>query len=135
MPHTHSTTAGPIDAPARPADLPPGRIIVIGDSHIGLSAGSEKPVVAWTDRLQALAPRALYLNGDLFHYLIAHAKFVTASVEKVFDRFRALRDSGIPVHYVEGNRDFFLRNSFVERSVTDVGIEYEIDAGDRKYLI
>jgi len=112
-----------------------GQIFVIGDSHIGLSAGSETGIVTWIDRLEALQPRALYLNGDLFHYLIAHPKFYTSAVEKVFDRFRRLRDSGVPVHYVEGNRDFFIRGSFAEKSVTDVAFEYAVPAGDRKYLI
>ena len=112
-----------------------GQIFVIGDSHIGLADGSEKPVNAWLDRLAALAPRALYLNGDLFHYLIAHPKFKTSSVEKVMDKFREIRDRGIAIHYVEGNRDFFLRNSFVEDSVTDVGLEYAVPAGTNRYLI
>ena len=110
-------------------------IYVIGDSHIGLSDGSERPVNAWLDRLAALKPKALYLNGDLFHYLIAHEKFRTKSVDAVMARFRELRDSGVAVHYVEGNRDFFLRGSFVEDSVTDVAIEYAIPAGTKKYLI
>jgi UDP-2,3-diacylglucosamine hydrolase len=112
-----------------------GQIFVIGDSHIGLSEGSEKPILAWIERLIALRPRALYLNGDLFHYLIADPKFYTPPVEKVFARLRDLRDSGIPVHYVEGNRDFFLHGSFAEEAVTDVGLEYPIEAGGRKYLI
>ena len=112
-----------------------GRVYVIGDSHIGLKDGAEKKVVAWIDRLEKLAPQALYLNGDLFHYLIAHRKFYTPAVGKVFDRFRALRDSGVPVHYVEGNRDFFLKGSFAEDSVTDVALEYEIAAGPKKYLV
>ena len=112
-----------------------GQIFVIGDSHIGLSEGSEKPILAWIDRLVALQPRALYLNGDLFHYLIADPKFYTAPVERVFARLRELRDSGVPVHYVEGNRDFFLHGSFAEKAVTDVALEYPIDAGGQKYLI
>lgn len=115
--------------------IPPGRIFVIGDSHIGLSDGSEKPVNAWLDRMAALAPRALYLNGDLFHYLIAHSKFTTTSVEKVMAKFKELRDGGIAIHYVEGNRDFFLKGSFVEDVVTDVGMEYTIGAGTNRYLI
>ncbi|HEX2059614.1 MAG TPA: metallophosphoesterase [Thermoanaerobaculia bacterium] len=110
-------------------------IYVIGDSHIGLSDGSEKPVIAWLDRFAALRPRALYLNGDLFHYLIAHPKFKTSSVEKVMAKFREVRDSGIAIHYVEGNRDFFLRGSFVEDAVTDVGLEYAVPAGTNRYLI
>ena len=111
------------------------QIFVIGDSHIGLSDGSEGPILEWLDRLAALKPRALYLNGDLFHYLIADPKFYTSSVEKVFHRLQQLRDSGIPIHYVEGNRDFFLHGSFAERAVSDVGLEYAVQAGDHKYLI
>jgi UDP-2,3-diacylglucosamine hydrolase len=111
------------------------QIYVIGDSHIGLKDGNEKPVLEWLERFAALEPRALYLNGDLFHYLIAHRKFRTSSVDKVFAGFKALRDSGVSVHYVEGNRDFFLRGSFVEDAVTDVGLEYSIPAGTNKYLI
>lgn len=110
-------------------------IYVIGDSHIGLSDGSDERVTAWLDRLLALKPKALYLNGDLFHYLIAHDKFRTNSVRKVMDGFRALRDRGVGVHYVEGNRDFFLRGSFVEEAVTDVALEYSVSAGTKKYLI
>jgi UDP-2,3-diacylglucosamine hydrolase len=110
-------------------------IYIIGDSHIGLADGNEKPIVAWLDRLVALRPAALYLNGDLFHYLIAHPKFYTASIDKVFAKFRDVRDSGIAIHYVEGNRDFFLKGSFVEKAVSDIALEFPIVAGARKYLI
>jgi UDP-2,3-diacylglucosamine hydrolase len=110
-------------------------IFVIGDSHIGLADGNETRVNAWLDRLRAIGPRALYLNGDLFHYLIAHPNFRTSSVERVLAKFRELRNAGIAIHYVEGNRDFFLKGSFVEDAVTDIALEYAIPAGDRKYLI
>jgi UDP-2,3-diacylglucosamine hydrolase len=115
--------------------IAPGQIFVIGDSHIGLADGNEKPINDWLDRLKVLRPKALYLNGDLFHYLIAHRKFFTPSVDKVFRKFREVVDSGVPIHYVEGNRDFFIKGSFVEDVVTDVGVEYEIRAGERKYLV
>jgi UDP-2,3-diacylglucosamine hydrolase len=113
----------------------PGQIVVIGDSHIGLGEGSEANVNAWLDRLAAAQPRALYLNGDLFHYLIAHRNFRTASVDNVMAKFRELRDRGVAIHYVEGNRDFFLKGSFVEDAVTDIGLEYTLPAGAQKYLI
>lgn len=112
-----------------------GQIFVIGDSHIGLADGQEKRINAWLDRLRALQPKALYLNGDLFHYLIAHPKFRTTSVERVMSKFRELRDAGVAIHYVEGNRDFFLKGSFVEDSVTDTAVEYTLAAGAKKYLI
>jgi UDP-2,3-diacylglucosamine hydrolase len=112
-----------------------GAIYVIGDSHIGLADGNETAINAWLDRLVALEPKALYLNGDLFHYLIAHPKFKTSSVSKVMAKFREVVDGGTPIHYVEGNRDFFLAGSFVEDAVTDIGIEYAVAAGARRYLI
>jgi UDP-2,3-diacylglucosamine hydrolase len=124
-----------VSTPAERTAVPAGSIVVIGDSHIGLRDGNEKPIIEWIGRLAAWKPKALYLNGDLFHYLIAHPKFYTPSVGRVFDRFRELRDGGVAVHYVEGNRDFFLRGSFAEKAVTDVGLEYGFTAGDRKYLI
>jgi UDP-2,3-diacylglucosamine hydrolase len=117
------------------SSVSPGSIIVIGDSHIGLADGDEKPINAWLDRLKALRPKALYLNGDLFHYLIAHRKFFTAAVENVMKKFREVVDSGIAIHYVEGNRDFFLKGSFVENAVTDIAVEYAFQAGHRKFLI
>ena len=112
-----------------------GAIYVIGDSHIGLADGNEKAINTWLDRLLALEPKALYLNGDLFHYLIAHPKFRTSSVEKVMAKFRQVVDAGTPIHYVEGNRDFFLTGSFVEDAVTDIGIEYSVPVGAKRYLI
>lgn len=115
--------------------IPHGQIFVIGDLHIGLSDGSENAINAWLDRLATASPKALYLNGDLFHYLIAHPKFRTSSVENVMAKFRELRDSGIRIHYIEGNRDFFLKGSFVEDSVTDVATEYAVPAGTNRYLV
>ena len=112
-----------------------GQIFIIGDSHIGLAPGSEAPIISWLDRLMMLKPKALYLNGDLFHYLIADPKFYTPAVAAVFDCFKQVRDSGVEVHYVEGNRDFFIRGSFAEKSVTDVAYEYTLQAGKNKYLV
>lgn len=110
-------------------------IYVIGDSHIGLADGAETRINAWLDRLAKTDAKALYLNGDLFHYLIAHKNFRTNAVDRVFEKFRELRDRGVAIHYVEGNRDFFLKGSFVEEFVSDVGFEYAIPAGARRYLV
>ena len=110
-------------------------IYVIGDSHIGLGEGAEVRINAWLDRLAALRPQALYLNGDLFHYLIAHDKFRTTAVDRVMHKFGELRDQGTAVHYVEGNRDFFLQGSFVEDFVSDVAREFAVTAGPRRFLV
>lgn len=115
--------------------IPAGQIFVIGDSHIGLGTGADKPVTEWLERLASHKPKSLYLNGDVFHYLIAVPKFRTESVEKVMAKLGELVRRGVSIHYVEGNRDFFVRGSFVQKSVTDVDVRYEIAAGPKKYLI
>jgi UDP-2,3-diacylglucosamine hydrolase len=113
----------------------PGHIYIIGDSHIGLAEGDEAKIVAWLDRFAALRPKALYLNGDVFHYFIGHRNFVTPSVEKFFAKLKELRDSGVEVHYVEGNRDFFLEGSIAETSVSTLSIRRDIVAGSRRILV
>lgn len=112
-----------------------GQIFVIGDSHIGLADGDEAPIVSWLDRLAQCAPRALYLNGDVFHYLIGDPKFITLSVTRFFSKLRELRDAGVSIFYVEGNRDFFLESSIAEESVTQITTETTIAAGQKRYLI
>jgi UDP-2,3-diacylglucosamine hydrolase len=116
-------------------NIPTGQIFVIGDSHIGLGNGADQPVTDWLERLAAFKPKALYLNGDVFHYLIAVPKFRTSSVEKVMAKLRDLVDRGIGIHYVEGNRDFFVKGSFVAKAVTGIEREFEVVAGRKKYLI
>jgi UDP-2,3-diacylglucosamine pyrophosphatase LpxH len=112
-----------------------GQIFLIGDSHIGLSTDDEVPMVKWLARLEALKPRAFYLDGDIFHYLIGDPKFITSSVTKFFARLRELRDHGTSVHYVEGNRDFFLEGSVAAESVSELCVSTSFQAGSKRYLV
>ena len=112
-----------------------GKIWIIGDSHIGLSDGDERKINAWIDRLEARGPKALYLNGDVFHYFIGNPKFFTPAVEGFLARLRRLRESGVEVVWIEGNRDFFLRGSAAEDAVTRV-VDFEgIRAGGKSYYV
>ncbi|HXI12811.1 MAG TPA: UDP-2,3-diacylglucosamine diphosphatase [Thermoanaerobaculia bacterium] len=116
-------------------EIPPHQIFIIGDSHVGLSDGNEQRIVDWLGILEQHQPKALYLNGDVFHYLIAHDKFLTNSIRNFLAKLRELRSRGIPIHYVEGNRDFFLKGSFVEDAVSEIALESSFQAGPHKYLI
>jgi UDP-2,3-diacylglucosamine hydrolase len=110
-------------------------IFILGDSHIGLGVGAEARIVAWLDRLETYEPRALYLNGDVFHYFIGDRKFHTASVRNFLERLRQMKDRGIEVYYIEGNRDFFVKGSFAEPAVTRVTRRASFFAGDRRYFL
>lgn len=115
--------------------IPEGQIFVIGDSHVGLSDGDERTIVEWIDRLDGHRPKALYLNGDVFHYLIGDRKFFTPSVDKFIGRLAQLKKSGCEVYYVEGNRDFFLKGTEAERAVTRVSTDETFQAGEKKYYV
>lgn len=110
-------------------------IIVIGDSHIGLGDGAEERIVAWLDRVWAMKPRALYLNGDVFHYFIGDEKFSTRAVTNFFGKLREMKESGVEVYYIEGNRDFFVRGSHAEPAVTRVTSRESFYAGERRFFL
>lgn len=112
-----------------------GSIWIIGDSHVGLGPGEETKMVQWIDRLAVRRPRALYLNGDVFHYYIGNPKFMTAAVTGFLDRLRRLREDGTEVIWVEGNRDFFVRRSAAEKAITRVVDEEAIEAAGRRYFV
>jgi len=113
----------------------PDSIVIIGDSHIGLSAGDETRMINWLERLRLFHPKSLYLNGDVFHYFIGEKSFMTDSVRNFFAKLRELRDGGTAIHYVEGNRDFFLDGSLAEDSVSTISLESHITAGARRYVV
>ncbi|MEO8218972.1 MAG: UDP-2,3-diacylglucosamine diphosphatase [Acidobacteriota bacterium] len=112
-----------------------GLIYLIGDSHIGLAPGDEQPIVDWLDRLALRRPRALYLNGDVFHYLIGDEKFFTDSVRNFFAKLLELKSQGIRIYYIEGNRDFFLKGTIAEKAVTKLALSSSFTAGSRRYLV
>ena len=47
---------------------------------------------------------------------------------------RRLAAAGVAVTYVEGNRDFFLRGSYVEKEFQSVCDEEVFEAGGRRFL-
>lgn len=112
-----------------------GDIYILGDSHVGLGEGDERAMVEWLDRLASRSPAALYLNGDVFHYYIGNPKFMTDAVTRFLERLRALRESGVDVVWVEGNRDFFVRRSAAEDAVTRVVDWEEIRAAGMRYFV
>lgn len=112
-----------------------GSIIVIGDSHIGLGDGAEERIVAWLDRLLESEPRALYLNGDVFHYFIGDPKFHTRAVANFLDKLRQMKEQGVEIYYIEGNRDFFVRGSCAEPAVTRVTSRESFYAGERRFYL
>jgi UDP-2,3-diacylglucosamine hydrolase len=63
-------------------------------------------------RDEAAHAQALYILGDLFEYWIGDEAGAAAENAPVIAGLRALTDAGVPVHFMQGNRDFLVGGGF-----------------------
>jgi len=109
-------------------------VAVVADAHLGGPGGSGR---ALAEQLRALRPgdcsRVVFL-GDLFHVWIGSRRFETPEVSRLTPVLRELRERGIRVSYVEGNRDFFLADGAYGDLFDDYGREVSFDAAGQRYL-
>ena len=107
---------------------------VFADCHVGRRPGDEGPFLEALETAAGRGVTRITLLGDIFHFFIAHPKFETPAIARFLETVRKLAASGIPITYVEGNRDFFLRGSYVEKEFHAVCDEEEFDAGGVRFL-
>lgn len=108
--------------------------VVIADSHVGRRPGDEGPFLEALESARERGARAITLLGDVFHFFIAHEKFETPAIAAFLETARRLRAAGVPITYVEGNRDFFVRGSYAEDAFASVCDEETFEAGGRRFL-
>ncbi len=108
---------------------------VFADCHVGRRPGDEGPFLEALEQARRRGARAISLLGDVFHYFIALPKLETPAVRRFLDKVESLAADGVPVTYVEGNRDFFLRGSYAERYFREVAQEETFQAGPRRFLL
>ncbi|HET9795766.1 MAG TPA: UDP-2,3-diacylglucosamine diphosphatase [Thermoanaerobaculia bacterium] len=110
-------------------------IAVLADSHLGPRSADVEPFRRAVSQMRRRGATALYLLGDVFHYLVADPKFATPGLAQFLETIRELRAAGTRVVYVEGNRDFFLRGSFLEPEFDEVAERATFRAGPRSFFL
>jgi UDP-2,3-diacylglucosamine hydrolase len=102
---------------------PSGAIYFLSDVHLG---GSPEPAeTVKRERLDALLNRvesegaALYVLGDLFDFWFEYRTVVPSVGFGILSRLDGMARSGVPVHYLGGNHDFWL-NEFLTRETAVV---------------
>jgi UDP-2,3-diacylglucosamine hydrolase len=108
---------------------------VFADCHVGRRPGDEGPFLSALEQAAARGARSISLLGDIFHFFIAHPKFETPAIALFLRTVHSLNERGVPVVYVEGNRDFFLRGSYAEHYFRDVTDEETFEAGGRRFFL
>ncbi len=103
-------------------------VAVIADAHLSGPGGKPAPLIDQLEALPDQGCRHLILLGDLFQAWIGFSRFETADIRAVVAALRRLRQGGLRIDYVEGNRDFFLgegpyRDAF-DAVVSEVAFEH-----------
>jgi UDP-2,3-diacylglucosamine pyrophosphatase LpxH len=110
------------------------RVALLADSHLSGPGGPAGPLVA---QLQALPDQGcdrLVLMGDMFQAWIGSPRFETADIVQVVEALRGLRRRGLRIDYVEGNRDFFLKDSVYADAFDGVVLETAFEVAGVRYL-
>jgi len=89
--------------------------LFIADLHLD----AERPAITelfgdFIDR-EARDARALYILGDLFEAWVGDDD-PSATGAFVASRLKSLGDSGVPVYFIRGNRDFLLGDAYAKRA-------------------
>jgi UDP-2,3-diacylglucosamine hydrolase len=110
-------------------------IAVLADSHLGQEPSDLPSFLRSLSQARRRGATAVYLLGDIFQYLIGDPKFSTPLLRGFLEGIRQLRAGGAKVVYVEGNRDFYLRGSYLEAEFDAIRADASFDAGGRKFFL
>jgi UDP-2,3-diacylglucosamine hydrolase len=115
----------------------PGFTLFVSDLHLA----AERPAAtrAFVSVLEGLARSAdaLYILGDLFEYWAGDDDLSEPFNASVAGALRSLSDAGVPVYFLQGNRDFLAQRKFARAAgVTPIGDPTVVDLyGTRTVLL
>jgi len=88
----------------------------ISDVHLGLAdrdseRSKEDLLLAF---FRSILPRAteLYIVGDLFDFWFEYRTVIPKGFHRTLSALQAFTDTGVPVHYLAGNHDFWMADFF-----------------------
>lgn len=92
------------------------KIFFFSDVHLGLQEKErekekERRLISFLSHVQENAEE-LFIVGDLFDYWFEYNHVIPRGYHHVLSKLGSIVDSGIAVHYIAGNHDFWLRDFF-----------------------
>lgn len=110
------------------------KVAVVADAHLGGPGGDARPLADQLLELPAAGASRLVLLGDLFQAWVGFHQYETPGIRLFVEAIAGLRERGVRVDYVEGNRDFFLAEGPYRDAFDSVGMECSFEAGGVRYL-
>lgn len=93
-------------------------LVFVGDVHLGPDDPWLPRFLAFLDRLADSASRVV-LMGDLFELWIGRPELEQPHQAAVAGHLRALRERGLVVRYLEGNRDYHIGPGYAGRALDE----------------
>ncbi len=109
-------------------------VAVIADCHLGGPGGPAEPLIAQLEQLPERGCRHLVLLGDVFHVWVGKRAFETPMILQVLEVLKRLRERGLRLDYIEGNRDFFIAGRRYADVFETVSTELAFEAEGVRYL-
>ncbi len=109
-------------------------VAIIADCHLGGPGGSPDPLLEQLAALPERGCRHLVLLGDVFHVWVGKPAFETPLILQVLEVLRRLRERGLRLDYIEGNRDFFIAGKRYADVFETVSTELAFEAGGVRSL-
>jgi UDP-2,3-diacylglucosamine hydrolase len=109
-------------------------VAVLADAHLGGPGGEPGPLLAQLAEIAERRPERLVLLGDLFQVWVGYRQYETPEIRAFLDAVATVRTAGVPVDYIEGNRDFFLTEGPYRAAFDRVGAEAAFVTGGVRYL-
>lgn len=102
----------------------------ISDVHLGLGAPAEERekqgrLIGFLEHASRDATH-LFILGDLFDAWIEYRTVIPKGFHRVLSRLHDIADSGVDVHFLVGNHDFWIRDYFS----SEMGIKTHMEAFD-----
>lgn len=109
-------------------------VAVVADAHLGGPGGPPGPLLEQLRALPEAGCSHLVLLGDIFQTWVGLPRFETPEIMEVVRVLEELRERGMRVSYVEGNRDFFLDEGRYRKAFDEVAAEVDFEVGGSRYL-
>jgi UDP-2,3-diacylglucosamine hydrolase len=108
--------------------ISPDRAIFIADAHLNKDDVHTRNFLALAGRAAA-EKVPLFLLGDMFDLWFGNPGLTFSFQKPVIEHLRGLRREGLPLYYVEGNRDFYLKRDH-EGTTFDI-----VSEGDMRVVV